>query len=257
MSSQPAYPLVSRAAEDLVPILLNDPSQLVPSHEGVTRNIIDFVTVSPPPSTEFHDSATITLSFKEVNLGNHMTDLSHLAPGPYIEPIIVVSPDSTLLLTVPLTLTFTSPQPPAITSIVNGTSFFPGPVAPGEIASILGSSLGAYTGDIARPAAPSLNLPGDLGGASVYFNGSPAALFYVQSGQINAVVPGSVADLSSVSVVVNQGGAQSTPFTIPVTATAPGNPRASRFGSAAAQHHREYQHGGHQLRGVDPAPERL
>jgi uncharacterized protein (TIGR03437 family) len=195
--------------------------------------IIDFVTVSPPPGTEFHDSATITLSFKQVNLGNHMTDLSHLSPGTYIEPILVVSPDSTVLLTVPLDLTITSPGPPAITSIVNGTSFLPGPIAPGEIVSIMGTSLGAYTGDIAKPS-PSLNLPGDLAGTIAYFNGSPSALFYVQSSQINAVAPGSVAGLSSVSVVVNQGGRQSAPFTIPVAATAPGIFTVNGTGSGQA-----------------------
>jgi uncharacterized protein (TIGR03437 family) len=201
---------------------------------GSYPNIIDFVTVSPPSSTEFHDSATITLSFKDVNLGNnHMTDLSHLEPGPYGDPIIVVSPDFTVLLTIPLTLTITSPQPPAITSMVNGTSFLPGPVAPGEIVSILGSSLGAYTGDIWKPG-PNLNLPSDLAGTSVFFNGSPAPLFYAQSSQINAVVPGSVAGLSSVSVVVNQGGGQSAPFTVPVAATAPGIFTVNGTGSGQA-----------------------
>ena len=56
-------------------------------------------------------------------------------------------------------------------------------------------------------------LPVYLGGATVTFNGAPAALLYVSPTQINALVPAGVAS-GKVQVVAQVNGLSSSPFTI-------------------------------------------
>jgi uncharacterized protein (TIGR03437 family) len=56
----------------------------------------------------------------------------------------------------------------------------------------------------------------------VLFDGVPAPLLYASTGQVNAVVPYSVAGKSSVELQLEYLGALSNPVTLQVTATAPG-----------------------------------
>jgi hypothetical protein len=69
--------------------------------------------------------------------------------------------------------------------VVNAASLRSGPIARGEIITLIGSSIG--------PAAPVKNQGSEiatmLGGTRVLVNGIPAPLLYASSGQINAVVP--------------------------------------------------------------------
>lgn len=62
------------------------------------------------------------------------------------------------------------------------------PAAPGEIVSLFGYGLGPEAGVAGQPDA-SGRFPTSLAGVQVQFNGLPAPLLYVQSGQINTVVP--------------------------------------------------------------------
>jgi len=78
-------------------------------------------------------------------------------------------------------------KPPAISAngIVNGSSFAIGlAVAPGSLAAIFGSDFAS-----SPAAAGTVPLPTILGKTSVTFNGIPAPLFFVSSGQINVQVP--------------------------------------------------------------------
>ena len=93
---------------------------------------------------------------------------SALASDAFGQPISVATTDGAITVV---------PIPGASVSsagVLNGASFVSGPVAPGELITIIGSA-------IAPPAAP--------GATSVSFDGLVAPLLYAASNQINAVVP--------------------------------------------------------------------
>jgi uncharacterized protein (TIGR03437 family) len=111
---------------------------------------------------------------------------------------------------------------PSITpgGVLSAASYLDGPIAPGEIVSIFGSSLG--------PTAPgllTLDLMGmvstALDGVAVTFNGFPAPLTYASATQINAIVPYAVAGDSAATVQVISGTITSNQVTVPLAATAP------------------------------------
>ncbi len=76
---------------------------------------------------------------------------------------------------------------PSALSAANAASLLPGAVAPGEIVALSGTGLGPDAGVAA--SFDSGMLPTQLGGSEVHFDGAAAALFYVQSGQINVQAP--------------------------------------------------------------------
>jgi uncharacterized protein (TIGR03437 family) len=105
--------------------------------------------------------------------------------------------------------------------VVNGATFQSGPVAPGEIVSLFGSAIGPPT-----PAPLTLTNPrlvaNSIESVHVYFDGTPAPLLYASVGQVNAVVPYSVAGKSSTVLQLEYLGVLSNPVTLQVAATAPG-----------------------------------
>jgi uncharacterized protein (TIGR03437 family) len=107
------------------------------------------------------------------------------------------------------------------TGVVNGASFASGPVSPGEIVSLFGSAIGPPT-----PASLALTNPrlvaNSLEGVQVFFDGVPAPLLYASSGQVNVVVPYSVAGQSTTVLQLEYLGALSSPITLQVAATTPG-----------------------------------
>lgn len=101
-------------------------------------------------------------------------------------------------------------------AVVNGASFSPGQaVAAGSIATMFGQNLCST-----QTAAPSAQLPTQLGGCSVAVNGTPAQLYYVSPGQMNFVVPQDVAP-GSAGLTVNNG-TQTLTGSMNVAAAAPG-----------------------------------
>ena len=108
-----------------------------------------------------------------------------------------------------------------LAGVVNGATFQSGPVAPGEIVAIFGSAIGPPT-----PAGLALTNPrlvsNSLQGLEVYFDGVPAPLLYGSSGQVNAVVPYSVAGKPTTQLQLEYLGVLSDPVTLQVAATAPG-----------------------------------
>jgi uncharacterized protein (TIGR03437 family) len=105
--------------------------------------------------------------------------------------------------------------------VVNGASFASGPVSPGEIVSMFGSAIGPPT-----PAGLTLTNPrlvaNSLEGVQVFFDGVPAPVLYASAGQVNVVVPYSVAGQSTTVLQLEYLGAFSSPVTLQVAATAPG-----------------------------------
>jgi uncharacterized protein (TIGR03437 family) len=72
-------------------------------------------------------------------------------------------------------------------TIQNAASFAEGAVAPGEVVTLRGNGIGPQTGVKAQVGAN--GFPTELAGVQVLFGNQPAALLYVQSEQINAMVP--------------------------------------------------------------------
>ena len=91
-----------------------------------------------------------------------------------------------------------------------------GGLAPGTIIAIYGTNLSSGT---AQP--DSIPLPAALAGSSVLIAGLPAPLFYVSPGQINAQVPFELDPAKNYQVVVQSGGALTTPESIQLTPAAP------------------------------------
>jgi uncharacterized protein (TIGR03437 family) len=94
-------------------------------------------------------------------------------------------------------------------------------VSPGEIVSLFGAAIGPAT-----PVGLALTNPrlvaNSLAGVQVFFDGVPAPLLYASAGQVNVVVPYSVAGQSSTVLQLEYLGALSSPITLQVAATTPG-----------------------------------
>lgn len=120
-----------------------------------------------------------------------------------------------------VSLSITAPLP-FITSVLNAASFLSGPISPGEIVSIFGTSIGPT-----KPALLTLDPTGtkvltSIGGVQVSFSGYLAPLIYVSSTQINAVVPYGLAGNKSPFVEVMFAGQTSNEPAVQLTTTAPG-----------------------------------
>ena len=86
--------------------------------------------------------------------------------------------------------------------VLNGASLLSGPVAPGEIVTLVGSAIGPSSSQ--QPATlPSSTV---LAGTSVLFDGTPAALLYAAPDQINAVVPYEVFGKTTTQLQVTSQG---------------------------------------------------
>jgi uncharacterized protein (TIGR03437 family) len=124
---------------------------------------------------------------------------------------------------------------PTIQAIVDSWGYTPG-IAPGLWVTISGTNLAGPSQTWSLDGVQ--DLPVTLGGTTVTFNGAPAALLYVSTTQINALVPASVVP-GKVQVVVQANGVSSNPFTIDGQAAlpavyAPPNADASTFFVTAA-----------------------
>src|SRR6185312_8863515 len=105
-----------------------------------------------------------------------------------------------------------------------------GAVAGGEIVVLYGSGLGPVQGVAATsgPVPPQL-----LGGVGVQVNGISAALLYVSSTQVSAVIPASVTG-ANVNIVVQYQGSSSAAVTVPLIVASPAIFTANSVGSGQA-----------------------
>ncbi|MBK5294878.1 MAG: hypothetical protein JJE04_24770 [Acidobacteriia bacterium] len=92
---------------------------------------------------------------------------------------------------------------PAISpgGIVSAASFTPGPLAPGGIISIFGSSLSQGTNP-----APAFPLPTELGGTRVASGGVNAPLFFGSPGQVNLMLPYTLTPNTSHQLALRRSG---------------------------------------------------
>jgi uncharacterized protein (TIGR03437 family) len=172
------------------------------------------VTPSSGSSTAGQPGAMITLSVNPTGL----------ASGDYYGTVEVDSPaapNSPQVATIRLTVTSASANSaPQISpaGVVHGASFTPdGPVAPGSIVSIFGTSLADQS-----ILASTLPLPNQLAGASVTIGGRTLPLLYVSPKQINAQLPfGMPANLTQ-QLVVTRDNMISAPEPVALVPAEPG-----------------------------------
>ena len=146
---------------------------------------------------------------------------SSLSAGTYSGTVVVAGSGSANGSTsVAVTLTVTAPLP-TVTGVDNAASFASGKIAPGEIVTIFGTSLGPANG-LGLTLGSNGKVSTTLGNVSVTFAGYSAPLTYVSATQINCVVPYEVAGLLSPSVQVTYAGQTSNVFSLSAGATAPG-----------------------------------
>jgi uncharacterized protein (TIGR03437 family) len=105
-------------------------------------------------------------------------------------------------------------------SALNAATLDATPVVPGEFLTFLGFGIGPETGVSARASAQ--GAPVTLGGVQVLFDGTPAPLFYAQSGQVNVEAPFELSGQTSTTITLTYGGKTFGPVTVPTRATYPG-----------------------------------
>lgn len=107
-------------------------------------------------------------------------------------------------------------QTPQVSGVVNAATFQTG-AAPGALISIFGNNLA--TGNAQAQVVP---LPINLGGTTVFIDGTAVPLLYVSASQINAQVPYEIPANSSATVAVQVNQTKSANATFTVSAVAPG-----------------------------------
>ena len=106
-----------------------------------------------------------------------------------------------------------------LSAVVDAASQSAGPVSPGKIVVLYGGGLGPAT--LVQNQPENGVYTSQLAGTSVYFNGIAAPILYTSSTQVAAVVPYEITG-PGVQVTVTYRGETSPPFTVLLTAAAPG-----------------------------------
>jgi uncharacterized protein (TIGR03437 family) len=179
-----------------------------------TNTPASLVAVSP---TSGNTPSALALSLNQATL-------STLAPGTYSGKVTV---SSTAIpggdLTINVNVTVSAAAAPVAISVVNGASFAPGQVSPGELISIFGTNMGPTPGVGFVPVNGKIDVT--LAGTQVLFDNVPAPMIFVSATQINAIVPYEVATLLNTGVgtrmTVVRGGVTSAPIVLGVAATNP------------------------------------
>jgi uncharacterized protein (TIGR03437 family) len=123
--------------------------------------------------------------------------------------------------------------PPVIAAVVNAANFLSGPIAPGEIVTIGGTSIGPTTA-VGLTLDQTGKVATSLDGVNVLFNGTPAPLAYVSATQINCVVPYEIQGLVSPYVQVIYQGQTSSAFPLASVPTSPALFTANGSGAGPA-----------------------
>jgi uncharacterized protein (TIGR03437 family) len=166
-----------------------------------------WLSVTPTSATT---PATLSVSVNPANLGG----------GTYTGTIALSGSSGTLQLNITVTLTVTTALP-VLDKIVNAASYVQGSIAPGEIVTLFGSSLGPATG-VGATIDSQGYIPTTLANVQVTFNGYPGPILYAGAGQVNTIVPYELTAGSNASVEVVFGTARSNSLTLPVVSAAPG-----------------------------------
>jgi uncharacterized protein (TIGR03437 family) len=103
-------------------------------------------------------------------------------------------------------------------AVVDAASFAQGqPVVAGSLVSIFGTNLAASTA-----AASTVPLSTSLNNVTVTFNGMPAPILFVSSGQLNVQAPWGLGTDGTATMVITNAAGRSAPSDVTVGAAAPG-----------------------------------
>jgi uncharacterized protein (TIGR03437 family) len=127
-------------------------------------------------------------------------------------PIPVSGTDGTL------TVSGTSGQSVALqlAGVLNGGSLLAGPVAPGEIVTLIGSRIGPAS--MVTPVTSSTSMATST---SVQFDGIPARVLYASPNLINLVIPYEVSGRTTTQLQVTNGGRVIASLPLPVAPSSP------------------------------------
>jgi uncharacterized protein (TIGR03437 family) len=101
--------------------------------------------------------------------------------------------------------------------VLSAGSLLAGPVAPGEIVTLIGSRIGPPS--VATPVLSPVSA--ELAGTSVQFDGTPALVLYASSNRMNLVVPYEVSGKTTAQLQVINGGRVIASLPLSVVPTAP------------------------------------
>lgn len=172
-------------------------------------------------------------------LGNTPNDLSisvnpnSLSPGSYSGTVIVSSTgaaNSPRIINV--TLTVSQPSLPVVTRVDHSATLQATAAAPGLIATIRVNNIGNIPNTSGR-ITPSGSLDTTLANVRVLFDGTPAPMLFINSNQINCVIPYAVAGRATTRVTVDNNGSVSQPLELRVVDAAPGIYRLNQAGQGA------------------------
>ncbi|MFN8814978.1 MAG: putative Ig domain-containing protein [Acidobacteriota bacterium] len=109
---------------------------------------------------------------------------------------------------------------PILTAVTSAASYAANAVAPGELLTIFGGTLGPQT--LVSFSLDNGLVPAQLSGTRVFFDGVAAPLLYTQSGQVGVIAPFGLEGRAATRMVLEYLGFQSTPFVLPVAVSKPG-----------------------------------
>ncbi len=109
---------------------------------------------------------------------------------------------------------------PTLTSAANGATYFPGGLVPGSWALVKGTGLSNVTRIWNSADFAGNELPTNLSGVQLTVNSIPAAIYYIDSTQINFQVPAGVTGQAAIQV--HYAGASSNTLTTTAATSAPG-----------------------------------
>jgi uncharacterized protein (TIGR03118 family) len=110
--------------------------------------------------------------------------------------------------------------PAAVLSVMNAASYATGPIAPGEVVTLTGITIGpSPLAQASIPASGAIN--SSLNGVRVTFNGLPAPILYCEASQTSVLVPYGMQGAANATIAVAYNG-QTASTTVPIANTAPG-----------------------------------
>ena len=129
----------------------------------------------------------------------------NLAAGTYHATVTVDAGPIAGSRQIPVTLTITpaAVPTPTISSVLNAATLSAGPLAPGSLATVMGTQF----------------TPTSL---TVTFDGTPAQILFSNATQINLLVPAALESKTSAQVIVSANGIASAPQTVTLAPFAPG-----------------------------------
>ncbi len=134
---------------------------------------------------------------------------------------VTISSPGLATVSVPVSVTVAGLPTPQVTSIVNGASFIPSAIAPGEIVTLFGTNLGPAT--LANYVLnPDGSFATKVGDTEVLFDGVAAPIIFARTDQVAVVVPYEIAGRFQTNVQVRRTGVLSAALQQRVVDVAPG-----------------------------------